>query len=299
MTDPRNESIAAANPAPITSSNRDQSELWNGRSGNVWVNNRAVLDQMFVPLARFLIDRARDVAQHTPSGRMLDVGCGTGGTTLALANALGHPWQLTGADISAPMIAEARTRAAHARSPVAFVCADAQTHVFPPAHFDVIVSRLGVMFFDDPVAAFSNLRACARPGASLHALAWRSADDNAFMTVSDRAARPLLSDLPPRRAGAPGQFGFADRERVSGILTSAGWTDVTLSPVDFECTFAQADLRDYASQVGPVGLALTRLAPPDRERVVDAIVEAFDPFVRDGVVRFTSACWHLLALAND
>ncbi|MGR9578999.1 class I SAM-dependent methyltransferase [Pandoraea sputorum] len=283
---------------PMTeNANHDQSELWNGRSGSAWVDNRAALDQMFVPLARFLIDRARDVAQQTPSGRLLDVGCGTGGATLALSTALGHPSRLTGADISAPMIETARTRAAHARAPVEFLCADVQTHVFAQAPFDLIVSRLGVMFFDDPIAAFANLRASARPGAALHTLVWRGPSENPFMTVAERTAAPLLCGLPPRQPGAPGQFGFADRERVAAILSSAGWVDVRLEPVQFDCTFAQADLRDYASRLGPVGLALAGLDPAKRESVVDAVVDAYAPFVAQGEVRFTSACWHLSARA--
>lgn len=277
--------------------NHDQAALWNGGSGSAWVDNRVTLDQMFVPLARFLIDRARETARRVPSGRLLDVGCGTGGTTLALCTALGEQWQFTGADISAPMIDVARSRAAHARAPVEFISADAQTHVFPPARFDLIVSRLGVMFFDDPVAAFANLRAAARPGAALHALAWRSPAENPFMTVAERTAAPLLAGLPPRVPGAPGQFGFADRERVGQILVASGWDDVTLTAVQFECTFTQADLRAYASRLGPVGQVLARLAPQDREPVIDALVDAYAPFVESGKVHFTSACWHMAARA--
>ncbi|QHE90957.1 methyltransferase domain-containing protein [Pandoraea fibrosis] len=279
--------------------NQVQAELWNGGSGSAWVDNRVALDQMFVPLARFLIDRARDTAQCVPSGRLLDVGCGTGGATLALCAALGDRWQFTGADISAPMIDVARSRAAHARAPVEFITADVQTHEFPSAHFDLIVSRLGVMFFDDPVAAFANLRASARPGAALHALAWRSPAENPFMTVAERTAGPLFANLPPRVPGAPGQFGFADREHVERILIASGWTDVALTAVHFECTFAQADLREYASRLGPVGHALARLAPHERAGVIDALVDAYAPFIENGVVRFTSACWHIAARAPD
>ncbi|VVD61856.1 SAM-dependent methyltransferase [Pandoraea communis] len=279
------------------SANHDQAALWNGGSGSAWVDNRATLDRMFAPLARFLVERATEMAQHVPSGRLLDVGCGTGGSTLALATALGERWQLTGADISAPMIAVARSRAAHVQAPVEFIGADAQTHDFPPACFDLIVSRLGVMFFDDPVAAFANLRASARPGAALHALVWRSPAENPFMTVAERTAAPMLAGLPSRVPGAPGQFGFTDRERVTQMLKASGWEDVTLTAVHFECTFAQADLREYASRLGPVGLALARLAPPDRAPIIDAIVNAYAPFVHDGEVRFTSACWHVAARA--
>ncbi|WP_287497464.1 class I SAM-dependent methyltransferase [Pandoraea sp. CB10b_02] len=277
--------------------NQEQSALWNGRSGNAWIDNRVAIDRMFAPLARFLIDRARETARRVPSGRLLDVGCGTGGATLAIAGALGERWQCTGVDISAPMIATARSRAAHARVPIEFLSADVQTHDFPAGQFDLVVSRLGVMFFDDPVAAFDNLRTAAKPGAWLHALAWRSPAENPFMTTAERAAVQLLPALPPREPGAPGQFGFAQRERVEAILTAGGWEDVALTPVQFECAFARADLRDYVSRLGPVGQALAGLSPPERERVADVVVQAFTPFIEGDEVRFTAACWHLAARA--
>ncbi|VVD78383.1 SAM-dependent methyltransferase [Pandoraea morbifera] len=279
------------------SANHDQAELWNGRSGSVWVDERVALDRMFAPLASFLVEKASHVAKGLPSGCVLDVGCGTGGTTLALADMLGERWQVTGVDISAPMIAEARSRAAHARKSVAFLRADAQTHALPGAQFDLVVSRLGVMFFDDPVAAFANLLTSARRGASLHALAWRSPAENPFMTVAERAAAPMLDAMPARVPGAPGQFGFADAARVERILGDAGWRDVVLSPVQFDCALALADLRTYASRLGPVGLALTRLATHERERVIDKVVDAFAPFVSGNDVRFAAACWHLSARA--
>ncbi len=277
--------------------NHDQAALWNGRSGSAWVDTRVALDQMFVPLARFLIDRAHEVQRDVPSGRLLDVGCGTGGATLAIASALRERWKSTGADISAPMIEIARARAAHARAPVEFLCADAQTHDFPPASFDLVVSRLGVMFFDDPVAAFANLRASARPGAFLHALAWRSPAENPFMTVAERAAMPMLPAMPARVPGAPGQFGFADRDRVKGILEAGGWTGIALTPVHFDCAFALSDLREYSGRLGPVGLALAQMPSHERERVIDAVVAAYAPFVSGSEVRFTAACWHLSARA--
>ncbi|AJC23282.2 class I SAM-dependent methyltransferase [Pandoraea pulmonicola] len=279
------------------SANQDQFALWNGPSGNAWVDNRAALDQMFVPLARFLIDRVHEAARRLPSGRLLDVGCGTGGATLAIASSLGERWQCTGADISAPMIAVARSRAAHARTPVEFLSGDVQTHDFPARQFDLVVSRLGVMFFDDPVAAFVNLRKAAKPRARLHALAWRSVAENPFMTAAERAVMHLLPSLPPRQTGAPGQFAFAQRERVESVLAASGWEDVALTPVHFECTFAVADLREYVSRLGPVGLALATLQPSERERVVDAAVQAFAPFTDGHEMRFTAACWHLAARA--
>ena len=109
------------------------------------------------------------------------------------------------------MIAAARARAERERTPADFVCADAEVHAFEPASFDTIISRFGVMFFDDPVRAFANLRRAARDDARVRCIAWRSAADNPFMTTAERAAAPLLPTLPARRPDAPGQFAFANR----------------------------------------------------------------------------------------
>ena len=146
-----------------------------------------------------------------PERRVLDVGCGTGSTTLAVARLLGAKGRCTGIDISEPMIAAARARAEREGTPASFIRADAQTHAFEPASFDMIISRFGVMFFDDSVRAFANLRRAARDDAELRFIAWRSAAENPFMTTAERAAAPLLPNLPARRPDAPGQFAFADR----------------------------------------------------------------------------------------
>jgi len=111
------------------------------------------------------------------------------------------------------MLELARARAEHESAPPAFIVADAQTHAFEPGSFDTIVSRFGVMFFDDPVRAFANLHGAAKPGARLVLIAWRSAAENPFMTSAERVAAPFLPDLPARRPHEPGQFAFGDPDR--------------------------------------------------------------------------------------
>ncbi|KOR19371.1 class I SAM-dependent methyltransferase, partial [Burkholderia cenocepacia] len=134
--------------------NEAQSALWNGPSGRAWVDAQAPLDRMFEPFETLLAE----AAAASFATRVLDVGCGTGAVTLAIARRLGASAQCTGIDISARMIDAARARAERGGVPARFVCADVQTHAFEPASVDLIVSRLGVMFFDDPVRAFANLR---------------------------------------------------------------------------------------------------------------------------------------------
>ena len=264
-----------------------QKALWNGLAGRGWVDMQALTDRMYEPLGDLLVDAVVAVSR----GAVLDVGCGTGRTTVAVARRLGVESRCTGVDISEPMIAAARARVERDGTPARFIRADAQDYGFEPASVDTIMSRFGVMFFEDPVRAFANLRRAGTSDAALRSIVWRGMPENAFMTTAERAAAPLLPNLPPRRPDGPGQFAFADHRRVRGILEESGWIDIEVRPIDVECTFPETDLVAYLTRLGPVGLILQEADERTRARVVDAVRPAFDPFVHGSDVRFTAACW--------
>lgn len=285
----------------------DQAARWNGAAGQAWVDARPMLDQLFEPLQDLLIRTIPAGAGDGGRYSVLDVGCGTGGTTRAAARRIGATRPddsgCTGIDVSAPMIETARRHAEQAGLPVRFVLADAQTHDLGTGRFDLIMSRFGVMFFADPVAAFRNVRGAARQGGQLRFIAWRSAADNPFMTTAETAAAPLLPDLPsrhtalPGQANLPGQFAFADPDRVRRILSDSGWAAVGLEAIDVVCSMPASALTGYISRLGPVGLALSGADDATRTRIVKAIRPAFDPFVSGDMVRFTAACWLATAVA--
>lgn len=265
----------------------EQAKPWNGTAGCAWVEAQALLDRTLQPFEDLLVEAVSDSGAR----QVLDIGCGTGSTTRAVGRLLGAAGRCLGNDISEPMIAAARGLAEREGSPASFVCADAQTHAFEPAAFDMIISRFGVMFFDDSVQAFANLRRAARSGGRLQCVVWRSAAENPFMTTAERAAAPLLPNLPARRADEPGQFGLADAQRVRSMLEESGWGEVDIRAIDVPCTLPENELTRYGTRFGPVGRFLQEADPQTRAQVAAVVRAAFDPFVHGAEVRFTAACW--------
>ncbi|HEY0624727.1 class I SAM-dependent methyltransferase [Sphingomonas sp.] len=269
-----------------------QDQLWNGPAGQAWLKMESALDALFKPFAALLVDAVR---WHAPR-HVLDIGCGTGATTLAIARALAPEGRCTGADLSQALIDRARAHAAAEGVDASFRSGDA-SRLDGAGPFDMAVSRFGVMFFEDPGAAFARIRAAMTPGAPLAALAWRSPEDNPFMTCAERAAAPLLPPIPPAAPGAPGQFGFADPEHVRRILAGSGWRDVAITPINTECAMPHAALEPYVSSLGRVGAVLREVDDATRARIVAAVLPAFAPFVDGDTVRFTAACWMIEAKA--
>jgi ubiquinone/menaquinone biosynthesis C-methylase UbiE len=271
--------------------NEEQTALWNGVVATAWIEVQPLLDTVLQPFEDLLVQAVAAKSAYS----VLDVGCGTGATSLAVARMLGGNGRCSGVDISEPMIAVARARAARDGSEATFICADAQTCPFESASFNMIISRFGVMFFADPVSAFANLRRAATDNAELCFLAWRTPGENPFMTTAERAAAPLLPKIPPREPDAPGQFAFADSGRVARILEEAGWAEVDIQPVDGPCAFPEKELVRYFTQLGPLGRVLHEADEQTRIRIIATVRAAFDPYVHADEVRFNVACWRVTA----
>ena len=272
----------------------EQNVLWNGAAGCAWVDAEDLIEQVFKPLEVMLTEQVRASSARC----VLDIGCGTGITTLAASRALGPDGRCVGIDISAPMIAAARARAERQHSRATFVEDNAETRVFEPDCFDLVISRFGVMFFNDSARAFANLRSAARDGAHLRFIAWRSAEENPFMTTAERAAAPLLPNIPPREPNAPGQFAFADRKRVHRILEEGGWIGIEIKALDVVCGFPEKELVRYFTRFGPLGRVFEQAEEQTRAEIINTVRRAFEPYVQGSQVRFTAACWDVSARAS-
>lgn len=269
--------------------------------GSGWVEHEALFDEIFAPVTA-AIHRA---AGFAPGRRVLDVGCGAG-TLLAEATSLGA--QAVGVDISSTMVAGARRRVPEAT----VVVADAQTadlsELTPAGGFDAVVSRFGVMFFDDPIAAFANLRNAAAEGGDLAFACWRGREENPMFTLGTEVLGAAMAEPPsPPVAGDPGPMAFADPSWTTNTLTEAGWDAVSIAPLDFTIDYTgdgsdgverrilgiltTTTGRDARAEVEP------RLGEQGWAALLDDVRDSLRANLVDGGVRFPGACWLVTATA--
>ena len=280
----------------MTSANQAQIDFWNSDGGRRWTEHQARLDALIAPFGVAALAAAAPAAGE----KVIDVGCGCGDTTLALARAVGETGAVLGVDVSAPMLARARDRVAQAGlTNVELLEADAAAAPLPSGR-DLLFSRFGVMFFADPVAAFTSMRAAMRPGGRLVFVCWRAFADNPWALTPALAGIKALGVAPPMpEPGAPGPFAFADAARVRSILGDAGWDRVAVDACDAPMRLG-ASLEDAARmslEVGPLA-ALMREHGADPAPVTAAVAEALAPFADGaGAVMMAGRCWLVTARA--
>jgi SAM-dependent methyltransferase len=272
--------------------NADMAEYWNGRPAEVWVTEAERFDSLLAPFGHRLLT----AAVLKPGERVLDIGCGNGAVSLATARAVGVSGRVTGLDLSAPMLGVARRRADEQRIDVAFVQGDAQTASFDEP-FDVVLSRFGVMFFDEPEAAFANLAKATRPGGRLCFVCWQQMFANEWIAVPAMAmvAHVGIPELP--EPGAPGPFALADTQRTKGLLESAGWSEVAIEE-HMDGMEMGRDPEDVLAFMlsDEMGRRLVDGKDPEAVRTgTQAALDALRPYATpDGVV-LGGACWLVTA----
>ena len=271
---------------------------WNGQSGERWVANQARLDSLVAVFGQAAIEAAAAATGE----RVLDVGCGAGASSLALAARVGAGGHVLGVDISEPLIGRARALAPQDTT-VLFQVADASSAELPEGAFDVLFSRFGVMFFDDPTAAFVHMRRALRPGGRVAFVCWRGAAENDWVRLPMGALKGIVPPSAPPDPEAPGPFSFGDRARVARILTAAGFTDIAIEPFDASVPFGEGGTRDAAIddavkmtlEVGPVSRVLAAQPDDIRARASAAVRAAFAGLPGERSVMIDGAAWIVMA----
>ncbi|MGO8995821.1 MAG: class I SAM-dependent methyltransferase [Polyangiaceae bacterium] len=273
----------------------DQDAYWNGPPAERWIREQSTLDAMLRPFG----DAALDAARVAAGELALDVGCGCGDTSLALADRVGASGRVVGVDLSVPMLARARERAT-GRSNLSFLEGDASRVALEARAFDLVYSRFGVMFFPDPTGGFTHLRSALRPNGRVAFVCWRPVADNPWAALPFEAVVRVLGRPEPAPADAPGPFSFGDADRVRRILEGAAFRDVTIRSFDGWNSFgASGSPRDAASELarlGPVARLLADRDEADVAKAVAAIEAVVAPrMLPQGGVRFPAATWVVTA----
>ena len=267
----------------MSGANADQRDFWSERAGPVWVARMQAMDAALAPV----LEAVLEAADLREGQRVLDIGCGAGTSTLAAAERVGAEGMACGLDISDRLLAAAQDRADgldHAR----FLLADAQTHDFGAARFDCLMSRFGVMFFDDFDAAFANLHSALRGGGGVAIATWGTIPENPYFTLPARVAREVLGPVPKSDPDAPGPFALRDPERVRAILEGAGFEDVRVEERRMMLT-PPGDARqvtDLMCDIGPAQSAISHHGADSdqQQRLRDALAGALAQFgTADGI----------------
>jgi SAM-dependent methyltransferase len=279
---------------PAHAFNEDQHTRWNGIEGEYWTVNQDRLDRTLAPVAGPLLEFAAPRVGST----VIDVGCGCGATTIEIARIVGPSGRAVGIDVSGPMLALAGERVRKFGNTTCLL-GDAAELPFKHLAADLIVSRFGVMFFGDPVAAFANLRTGLAAVGRLRFACWRSTNENPWLQIPLHAVYEHAPRLPKPEPEEPGPFSFSDTVRVTRILSAAGFTAPSFTPLDIEMDIAAGGTLDDAvlqsSSMGPAKRALADQSDDIREAAIESIRRALEPYASAAGVKLPGAVWLVAA----
>ena len=262
--------------------NTEQKEFWEGFAA-IWVERQADMDALFTPVLQGTLDRA----VLTPGARVMDIGCGTGTSTIEAARLVGPDGHTLGVDISDPMLVRARELARNVTN-ASFLTADVADHPFEDGGFDVVISRFGVMFFADPVKAFSNIRRALKPGGRLSMSCWSNLAANPWFSEAMYAAKSRLGTPPPVNPDDPGPLAFRDIDRVTGILDAAGFQDIAGNAVPVMLTPPgnAAHAARLAASIGPAARTMEYFngTEADFDAIAADVAEAYASHENNGRV---------------
>jgi SAM-dependent methyltransferase len=269
--------------------NAGQVAYWNGPHGKMWAKEQEKRDRDHAPMTEAGIA----LAEPKPGEHVLDIGCGSGTTTLKLAARVAPSGEAIGIDISGPMLAVARRRAAETGARARFIEADATDYNFERESFDLAFSQFGVMFFADPASTFRNIHSAMKKGGRLVFVCWRGPFENPWSAVPEAAARPFLP--PPALASpdAPGRYSFANPDRVKSILLQAGFHAIAIEKFDTRIHLGNTPEEAASSSIdnGPLLRTLADVDEATRAKIRAAVTVRLAQELEPGGIYLTAGAW--------
>ena len=278
-----------------TDVNVDQRKFWNESKGKSWVELQPNIDELFKPISEKVIS----TLDARSGERILDIGCGTGGMGFILSERVGQSGLVCGYDISQTMLEFAEKRRKERKiENIKYVEADLQTHKFNSDTFDALFSRFGVMFFENPVEAFNNLRGTVKKNGRIVFVCWAERLENDWIDLPTAVASRFLELPPTQPEKSPGPFAFEDKNYVKGILEESGWTNVKFE--NFTCSHSSGTTLEEAAKflgkMGPMSGPVEKADPVTRDKFFSALGEELEKFKTDQGVMMNFSTWIVSAI---
>jgi len=276
--------------------NKNQKDFWSGKGGDIWVERQNAMDTMLSPLGEAALNKLN----FNEEENVLDIGCGCGHTTLNIAKRIGPSGNVTGLDISEPMLKRAKESAVEMSiTNTSFKCVDVQTEDLGDQIYSAAFSRFGVMFFEDSIAAFKNINKSLISGGYLSFVCWQSPAVNPWQSLFIQEVKKFL-DLPSPPPRSPGPFAFMESEYVSSILEESKFQDITIEGHEAEVNmFSGRSLSDSVKDYISINPVVTQMLKESSENQIAEIVnsgkEAFSPYYSEKGLIFPSATWLVTA----
>ena len=276
--------------------NKNQKDFWSGKGGDIWVERQNVMDIMLSPLGEAALNKLN----FNEEENVLDIGCGCGHTTLNIAKRIEPLGNVTGLDISEPMLERAKESAVEMSiTNTSFKCVDVQTEDLGDQIYSAAFSRFGVMFFEDSIAAFKNINRSLISGGCLSFVCWQSPAVNPWQSLFIQEIKKFL-ELPSPPPRSPGPFAFMESEYVFSILEESKFQDINIEGHEAEVNMFSGrslsdSVKDYIS-INPVVTEMLRDSSEDQTtEIVNSAIEAFSPYYSEKGLIFPSATWLVTA----
>ncbi len=276
--------------------NKNQKDFWSGKGGDIWVERQNAMDTMLSPLGEAALNKLN----FNEEENVLDIGCGCGHTTLNIAKRIGPSGNVTGLDISEPMLKRAKESAVEMSiTNTSFKCVDVQTEDLGDQIYSTAFSRFGVMFFEDSIAAFKNINKSLISGGYLSFVCWQSPAVNPWQSLFIQEVKKHL-DLPSPPPRSPGPFAFMESEYVSSILEESKFQDIKIEGHETEVNmFSGRSLSDSVKDYISINPVVTQMLKESSENqiaeIVNSGIEAFSPYYSEKGLIFPSATWLVTA----